>query len=250
VWSSALQVVGLNDVTTSTSVISTWDDHEVSNNWNWNTEGVPDLVADSLTAFRRAIPQRTGPNDVMWHKLSWGAAMDVFVLDCRGERRNGDYISPQQLAWLKEELSASTATFKLMVNSVPIADFSGTVAGALGADDRWQGFPAQRTELLTHIRDNNITGVFWIAGDLHIGGIGSVDAPGGPGEHMYEVLAGPGGSPINAGAGFFNPDERFPSIIKTWNYALFEANPVAGTVNVRFFDDDGAVLDEHLLQVL
>ncbi|MEW5852187.1 MAG: alkaline phosphatase D family protein [Myxococcota bacterium] len=248
-WSSALKVFGLNDVTASTSVIATWDDHEVSDNWSHETPGMTARAAEAMTSFRRAIPQRGGPDGVLWRKLSWGGAMDVFVLDCRGERLDGNYVSPEQLAWLKQELSASRAKFKIMVNSVPIADFTGTVVGTARQEDRWQGYPQQREELLQHIKDNNITGVLWVAGDFHIAGIGTVDPVGGPAENTFEVLAGPGGSPINQFAGFFNPDDRFLVVVKTWNYTYFEADPATGKVLVRYVGDDGSVLAEETLQV-
>ena len=47
---------------------------------------------------------------------------------------------------------------KLIPNSVPITDETAFV-GEAAADDRWQGYPAQREELLAHITDNAIEGI-------------------------------------------------------------------------------------------
>ena len=174
--------------------------------------------------------------------------MDVFVLDCRAERKNGDYISPEQMDWLKAGLLASEARFKIIVNSVPIADFSSSF-GDLGAEDRWQGYPAQRSEILSHIRDESIAGILWVSGDLHVGGLGKVDEAGGAAEDQWEVLAGPAGSAINFAAGFISENERLPIIMDEHNSTLFEADPEAGTITVSFISDSGDVVRARVLEL-
>ena len=248
-YKTALSTQGMNDLTSGTSHIATWDDHEIDNDWSW-LNITQQQFDDALMRFRQAFPQRQGPGGTgIWRKLSWGAAMDVFVLDCRGERRDGNYISPEQMAWLKQELSASTATFKVIANSVPIVDFTGTIIGGILAGDRWQGFPAQRSEIVQHIRNNGMSGILWVAGDFHVGGIGLIDGAGGPGDNQWEVLTGPAGSSINPGAGLLNENERFPNIVRDWSYTTFEADPVAGTVLVRFVGNTGETIAENTLQL-
>jgi alkaline phosphatase D len=249
-YETALSLSGLNDLTAGTSVVATWDDHEVDNNWSWDDNGIQQLHADALANFRRYIPQREGPNGVIWRKLSWGDAIDLFVLDCRGERLSGNYVTPQQMNWLKQELSASTATFKIILNSVPIYDFTGTVIGVIGADDRWQGYPAQRAEILAHIELDGITGVLWVAGDVHFGAIGKVDPSGGVAENQWEVIAGPAGSFINLSAILIPENERTPVVVTEHNWVLFEADPAAGTISVQFIADDNQVVGEQTLQLV
>jgi alkaline phosphatase D len=250
-WDVALSTPGLMDVTASTSVIATWDDHEVDNNWSWSASGIQAMFDEAIVEYRRGLPQRLGPGGTgIWRKLSWGQTLDVFVLDSRGERKDGNYISPEQMNWLKQELSASTAVFKVIMNSVPIFDFTGTIVGSIQAEDRWQGFPVQRSELLQHIVDAGITGVFWITGDFHIGGSGYISQAGTPGEDQIEVLTGPGGSSINPAAGLVQPGDRILSIVDTWNYVLFEADPDTGSILATFIDDAGSVITSQNLQVL
>jgi phosphodiesterase/alkaline phosphatase D-like protein len=250
-WNTALGVIGMQDLTASTSVIATWDDHEIDNNWSWQTPGIQAQFDEALAEYRRGLPQRMGPGGTrIWRKLSWGQTLDVFVLDCRGERLDGNYISPEQMSWLKQELSASTAVFKAIMNSVPIFDFTGTVVGSIEADDRWQGFPAQRSELLEHIAQAGVTGVFWVSGDFHLGGAGYISQPGSPGDSQLEVLTGPGGSGINPAASLVQPDARILSIVNTWNYVRFAADPDSGAIQTSFIDDAGAVLWEQALNVL
>ncbi len=248
-WKGALSTPGLCDVTASTSIIATWDDHEVDNNWSF--AGLdPGRFDEALMRFRQGLPQRVGPGGTgIWRKLSWGSVVDVFVLDCRGERRDGNYISPEQMSWLKDALVESTATFKIVMNSVPITDFE-EFAGSLLAEDRWQGFPAQRTELVSHVRNAGITGLLWVAGDFHIGGVGQIDPDGSPGDNQFEILAGPGGSavaPFEALLPTSSP--RLPAVVSAWNYVSFDADPVAGTLRARFIADDGSVIDDLMMQV-
>ena len=62
------------------------------------------------------------------------------------------HISEEQMAWLKEGLSQSTARFKIIPNSVAIVDFE-PLLGSAGKSDRWQGYSEQREEILGHIED-------------------------------------------------------------------------------------------------
>jgi alkaline phosphatase D len=248
-WSAALSTEGLRALTASTSVIATWDDHEVENNWSYDDPGTPELAADALVAFRRGLPQGAGPDgSSIWRQLSWGPVLDVFVLDCRGERREGNYISVAQMDWLKAGLSASTARFKIILNSVPITDYT-VLFGTAQDEDRWAGYPTQRSEILEHIRDNAIGGVLWLSGDVHFAQVGRVDPPGGAGEGMWEVLPGPSGSFLNAVVDLFGGDPQYPILFAAWNYARFTCDPDAGTVTVTFIGDDGGVIEETILSI-
>ena len=246
-WKEALSTQGLNDVAASTSFVATWDDHEVANNWSYNTSGMEQKAAEGKAAYLQAIPQRIGPGGTgLWRKLSWGKTADLFILDSRGERRDGNYISEEQMDWLKSGLLESKSRFKFIMNSVPILDFSAMVGNYM-ADDRWQGFPEQRSEIVEFISNNDIQGILWLTGDFHLGGVGKVDASGGPGDNQWEVLTGPSGSSINPAARMFNENERIPIIVGQFNYTYFEANPENGNVIVKFIADDGSIISEMVL---
>ena len=157
----------------SVSALATWDDHEFDNNWDPETFDADQYAAAVDTFFEHQPVRRDPANpDRVWKVMSWGRTADIFVLDCRAERMpstRGDtdiYVSRLQMDWLKAGLSASTAMFKLIVNSVPITDFPG--AFDLQANDRWEGYPTQRDEILSHIDDESISGVLWISGDFHL----------------------------------------------------------------------------------
>lgn len=249
-WDEALSTQGLRDLFARTSVVATWDDHEVGNGWTIDDEGMEEQAATALAAFAEAVPKRAGGGWAgIWRSLRWGDTLEVFVLECRGEVRDGNYISPEQMAWLKDALLQSPARFKIVANSVPITDFAGTALGDIMADERWQGYPAQRTEILTFIRDNAIGGVLWVTGDFHFGALARIDAPGGTAEDAWEVLAGPSGSTLNPICEVLDDAERFPVMFGAWNYTRFVADPGLGTIAVQWIGDDGSVLYEMALAV-
>jgi len=248
-WAFALEQQGMRDLSASTSFIATWDDHEVRNNWNPSTQSV--LAKDACKAFKRGIPQREGQGEYeIWRSLRWGNAVEFFVLDCRGERSDNQYLSDDQMEWFETALTDSPARFKVVLNSVPITDLSSF--GSIGetmATDRWQGYPESRDRILQHIADSGIEGVLWVSGDFHVGAVSKVDASGGIAEDSWEVLTGPGGSPIDDLYSLVPETDRMPAVVTTHNYVLFRCNPDNGQVIVRFIADDGTELRRLALQL-
>lgn len=70
-------------------------------------------------------------------------------------------LGAEQEAWLHDGLQKSKATFKVIVNPVPIQELFAAPY------DRWEAYPAERKELLTFIRDNGISGVAFTTTDTH-----------------------------------------------------------------------------------
>ncbi len=249
-WEEALVQQGMRDLTQSTSLVATWDDHEVRNDWRGDDDDMPAFKDVALDAFRRAIPMGEGPGTVsqIWRRLKWGDTLELFVLDCRSERSGDAYISAEQMDWLKAGLVDSTARFKIVCNSVPICDMDDVYFG-IGAEDRWDGYPAQREELLSWIRDTGVEGVLFIAGDFHWGALATIGRPGFDYDDQFEVFCGPGGSTINPLAFVVQPGDHYRLVIRQHNYTAFEADPVAGTIRVAFIADDGAVIGTETLSL-
>jgi len=230
----------------STSIAATWDDHEVTNNWSW--EQVDQAWYDAaLGAFRETLPQGAGPTGGLWRKLSWGETLDVFVLDCRSERRDGRYISAEQMAWLQEGLAASGARFKFILNSVPITNLQ-PMFGPAEIDDRWDGYPDDRSAILDFIAEQGVTGVVWICGDVHFGAVTHVDPPGGVAAEAWEVFVGPSGSLPMYLVDAYPLDEQFVWLTSAWNWARFTCDPGTGEVTVEHVGSDGSVLHQVVLR--
>ncbi len=193
-WAQNLSKDGYLALRSATSVTATLDDHEVENNFNPETIE-PDRLQAAKRAFFENQPIRRSQEqpDRIWRKFRWGRTLEVFVLDCRTERKpstrnqkNAQYISRAQMNWLKDSLSQSEAAFKIIMNSVPISTFP-----FFSESDRWEGYPNQREEILNFIDQEKISGILWVAGDFHFASIGKVDKEG-PGKKQQEILVGPG----------------------------------------------------------
>ncbi len=244
-WAENLGTPGYRTTRAATSVLATWDDHEVRNNFDGEDTG----LEDGRQAFFENLPlKRDAANpERMWKSIRWGATAEIFVLDCRGERlpstrgTTDEYISRAQMDWLKAGLMASSAVFKIIVNSVPIADFP--TAFDVARNDRWEGYPLQRTEILAHIDDNAIPGVLWVAGDFHLCSAQTVSPAGQPGGSQVEILAGPGGNTGNPATWLLRADRRFEFASTTNNYVTLTLLPRTNTIRVAWIDGDGIVFE-------
>jgi alkaline phosphatase D len=240
----AFSVEGLKAVTASTSIVATWDDHEVGNNWSRDELAEGQFEA-ALQAYRESLPQTQGEAGQIWRKLVYGDMLELFVLDCRSERTESLYLSVEQMEWLKAGLLESKARFKLILNSVPINDYTD-MFGEVYAEDRWQGFSIQRWEILDFIIEKELEGVLWVAGDVHHGMICHPDAPGGgSGEKQWELACGPSGSTLNVAAELYTDTTgHYPVLFAEWNYTKLTLDPGTGSCLVQFVGDDGAIIQE------
>lgn len=236
-WTAA----GMKAVHRSAGLYLTWDDHEIDNNWDAEVFSASRLENAKRAFFEHRALRRDGANpDRLWRSFRWGRTVEVFILDCRSERKtstrttaSAQLISPEQSAWLKDGLDTSQAVFKVILTSVPMTDFEGE------GTDRWEGFAAQRKDLLSYIDNKRIKGVFWLSGDHHFGSAGRVDTTG-PGATQVEILMGPGGTAANATKTL--PKPQFDTVVNVKNITLFKADPYAKTLEVSFVNEAGKVI--------
>ena len=143
--------------------------------------------------------------DPLYRKYSWGSSVDLFVLDersCRSAESvaacqndlaptlppaarqvfpfnlfltpnpppgclaalnnpSRTLLGPVQKAQFKQDLLNSTAQYKLIVNEDPIQQFF------VLPYDRWEGYGADRSEILNFIRNNGIDNTLFLTTDTH-----------------------------------------------------------------------------------
>jgi alkaline phosphatase D len=174
-------------------MVMLWDDHEVQDNYVGKPAdgGLPAAKHFSQArkkaarkAFFENMPAFTN-GERLYRKLSFGSVVDLIVTDQRTYRDNqpcddavvapcADYNQPRdflgraQMDWVKSTLTASKAKWKLMANEVTI--MPTRVLGTPPANytyDTWVGYPQEREELLTHLRDKGIKDVVFLTGDIH-----------------------------------------------------------------------------------
>ncbi len=244
-WAANLGGPEYRKLRAATSVLATWDDHEVTNDFNPETISAAKLAVARKTYFE-ANPLRRDrvEPDRLWKSVRWGDTAEFFVLDSRAERKpstrfNGQpqlYLSRAQMDWLKAGLAASTAVFKVILNSVPITDFGFSAF----TGDSWLSYRDQRNELLGHIEDQNVQGVLWLSGDHHFASVGWVSA-NGRGAGALEILAGPGAQSANPAWRLLQPP-RWPYATGTNNYVTLHLEPMSREVRVVFHDGGGVEL--------
>lgn len=251
-WRATLRDTGYRALQQAGSMYVAWDDHEFANNLNPETLP-PEQLEAARTTFYEAIAQEEGEGGRLWSSYRWGRTVEFIVLDCRTERRPstqaGDdaiYLSDEQMAFFKERLASSPCHFKVVLNSVPITQMPELWALA---SDRWQGYAAQRDEILQFIDDNNLQNIFFLSGDFHVGFVGRVQ-PEGPLSRLWEIAVGPSGNLGNPLGGLveLNPEEYTPLVFPRPQFeygkaalsmTTLEFDPFADAVRVRFIDPDG-----------
>ena len=253
VWEEAVSDVGYQELFQNTSIMATWDDHEVTN--NWDPESLDTEQIDAATAgffeFLALSPFPEPESHRVWRSFRWGKTVEVFLLDCRSERRSSQnlYISVEQMDWLKEGLENSEAVFKVIMNSVPITEMPWYIPEK---SDRWQGWADQRTEILDHIV-NEVEGVVWLTGDFHFGGIMKVGVVDSPHHELYEIMVGPGAQLGNpAWIPLFNDPEvkgQFPFLTGFSNYTRFSLQPESDppSITVEFVAGSGGIIHSDVL---
>ncbi|MGW0433641.1 alkaline phosphatase D family protein [Micromonospora sp. NPDC003197] len=184
--------------------VITWDDHEVAND-QWaggagnHTEGEEGAYVDRLAAARQAyfewMPVRVGAGGAIYRRLRFGQLLELSMLDLRTYRSqqssgtgvddpNRTITGEAQMTWLKNGLTSSTARWKLVGNPVMIArlDVGSLPAWLLGPlgkllgipenggvinADQWDGYNADRNELIDHLRAAGTSNVVFLTGDIH-----------------------------------------------------------------------------------
>ena len=209
-----------------TSVYVIWDDHEVEDDY---LPGNP-LAPIGRRAFLDYWPIRRNSQEPgrIYRSFRWGKALELVLLDARQyrNRKHGTMLGQVQKEWLFEELSRSQAIFKFIATSVPMAG---------GGDDRWDGYPNERTEILQFIKQTKITGVIFISADLHCAAITKIPRSGG----LKDITAGPLAAPLNRiTSGTANRYEFFSA--ENFNFAKITVDPKMEPVDalVEFIDQD------------
>lgn len=179
-----------------------WDDHETRNNWYPGQQIGPEdkryqdrsaslLAARAKRAMFEYNPMRFESSDPerVYRTFRMGPLVDVFMLDERSYRGantpnrqtspggDADFLGPEQVQWLKKELAASRATWKVVASDMPISivvpDLNPDVpkgsfeAWANADDGAASGRELEVADLLRFIKHRNIKNVVWVTADVH-----------------------------------------------------------------------------------
>ena len=220
----------------ATSVYATWDDHEVVNDFG---PGHP-LAPIGRKAFLDYWPvrHRNGEEDKIYRSFRWGQAAEIFILDVRQYRNpaKNTMLGAAQKQWLFDGLARSSATFKFIATPVPMAG---------GGRDRWDGYPKERQDLFTFIKERKIGGVVFLSADLHYAAITKIPHSGG----LKDITAGPIAAPVNRITN--GTAARFEYFLaENFNFAKITIDPKIDPREavVEFIDQDNTVFHSAKLR--
>jgi len=241
-WRKYLGAEGYKRALARAGMYVTWDDHEIDDNSNFDRETMdPQELArrqNAMDAFFEVLPvDAEGPDYQLWRSFRWGLTAEIIVLDCRYERRPslGQYISPAQMAFLKDRLQTSPCHFKVVMNSVPITNMP--VAWDVAASDRWEGYPAERKQVLDHIDAHDIKNVWFLSGDFHVCFVSRLEPTGDQMSRRTREIAVTSGNenPIPEFLTQLDPPQ-FAYGVHRARGVILTFDPEADAVNVRFLD--------------
>lgn len=182
--------------------ITVWDDHETANdsytdgaqNHTEATEGSWEVRKSmAKQAYFEWLPIRENEDQRVYRNISYGNLMDLIILDTRLEGRqqqvssinspllmdsNRTILGMEQKAWLFDQLLGSTAKWKVIGQQVLFSEYNVGWAALVDQNqtyeslenlflDIWDGYPAERAEVVTFLDSNQMDNVVIVAGDLH-----------------------------------------------------------------------------------
>ena len=176
----------------------TWDDHEVDNDYAGSVSENRDPVeaflerrAAAYRAYYEHMPLRRAsvPNGAfarMYRAQGYGSLVDFSILDTRQYRSDQPcgarmaplcpealdpgqtMMGPEQEGWLRDRLARSGARWNVLAQQVLMVQADS----AAGPDeaysmDKWNGYVAQRSRLLTGLGDLRVANPVVLTGDNH-----------------------------------------------------------------------------------
>lgn len=226
----------LRDFNAAVPILAQWDDHETRNNWypnqildddRYKIKSVALLSANAGRAWHEYMPLRLDAQraDQVYRVIHYGPSLDVFMLDQRSYRGDNSrnrqeklgpdsaFMGAEQIRWLKQELLASKATWKVMASDMPISlvvpdPLKDGTENYEAIANRDNGAPLGReleiADLLRFIKQNGVRNTVWLTADVHYTAAHYYDpdkAQFQDFDPFWEFVSGP----INAGT--FGPNE-------------------------------------------
>lgn len=202
----------------------TWDDHEVQNDYTglhsaWGTSDADflRLRAAAYKAYFEHMPlaperEPRGAALPLHDRYTWGRLADIFTVDtrqfrqrhaCASEQFGGrglwrceelanparEVLGRDQEAWLAQGMAGSTATWKLLVQSMQMSSYGIPLPlarplpkvddsdgawthpllsmGRIVHNDGWDGYPVARERLLRALHQARVGNVLVLGGDAH-----------------------------------------------------------------------------------
>ncbi len=184
-------------------VVAIWDDHEAEDDYAGENEGDPlrprrvsflERRRAGYLAFFESLPLRRRRDDPFRIYGSFRVGQtEMFMLDTRqyrdalacepvtpcpqGEAPGRSILCATQRDWLKGALAGSAANWKVLANQVMMMSLDVPSGVPINAD-QWDGYAAERSELMQYVLDSGVEDVTVVTGDIHTFFAGTVTTTG------------------------------------------------------------------------
>lgn len=232
------------------SLYATWDDHDFGRN---DTDGNLKGKENSRRAF---IEYRSNPSYGDGHRGIYSkfrrGGVEVFLLDTRFfagtepspfDKDRPSLLGKRQWKWLRRQLKASTAPFKVLACGMVWND-----AVRPGKLDHWGTYPHERQALFEFIGDEKISGIILVGGDVHRTRVLQHDSVESAGYKIPEFIT----SPVHGGV-IENAKVDHPGLVRDFGQPnTFLLMTVQGAtrpnkLKAGFLDKAGRVIFEFAL---
>jgi alkaline phosphatase D len=196
----------LQDLHAAYPFISMWDDHEVEDNYAGkhpdsastdpkhmeNNNDYPRRVPfrsrrkNGYQAFFEAMPriQMHGDPTRLYGSIPLGKMAELYITDerqyrdpqpcmdvqlqsCPDDLQPGrTFLGSKQKSWIKKAVPKSKARWNLFASETMMMSLDGA-PGQHGNQDQWDGYSAEREEILTSFHNKNVENLVVLSGDIH-----------------------------------------------------------------------------------
>lgn len=230
--------------------LAIWDDHDYGPNDIGSNYVLKEASRRVFTSYF-CNPSYGENGQGIYTMTSWGD-VDVFLTDGRWWRSADELkdsvngmpnpdkrqLGQQQMAWLKNSLLYSRATFKIIA-------LGSQVLNPVSPFDKWSDFPVEYNDIMKFLEEYKINGVVFLTGDRHHSEVIKVNRPGS--YPLYDVTV----SPLTSGTHVFGTAEksnpyRIVGIDQKQNYGKFIFSGPRGKrkLTVEFLGIKGEKLGE------
>ncbi len=181
-----------------------WDDHEVEDNYagtgpdskqpdpTLENSGYPRRVPfgkrrkNGYRAFFEAMPRmpHRGDPNLIYGSIRLGKmaelyltderqyrdpqpCQDALLTDCPDDLAPGrTFLGSKQKRWLKRAVPKSKARWNLLASETMMMALD-SVPGSHANQDQWDGYSAEREEILSHLHSKNVKNLVVLSGDIH-----------------------------------------------------------------------------------
>jgi len=223
----------------STYSFALWDDHDFgknNSNRTWPWKGVAREALNLYFPNNYGLPDAKG----CFYRFAWGD-IDVFMTDDRSFRDpNHDparktFLGAKQLAWLKDGLAQSKASFKL------VACGNQILADTHPHESWGVRFRPERDAFLEWLWQEKISGVIFLSGDRHFAELTRKRDPKGKGNDVWELTSSPLANDVYKDGPTFESPDRVAAYSDGVNFGVldFDTTGKSPRVMLRVLDVQG-----------